>query len=79
MCQACGPDNFEDKWRMIEIIADGKLPDGHSVADLRAMGMPVPGELYRQTRWDGSTEIRQRSPAEIAALKLKNFGCDSPQ
>jgi hypothetical protein len=64
---------------MINIISTGKLPDGHSAEDLRAMGLPLPGELYRETQADGTVLIRQRSPAEIAALNNKSFECDSPK
>ena len=71
--------DMERQWEMIEIISTGRLPDGHTADDLRAMGLPVPGELYREKQADGSVIIRQRSPAEIAALKTKSFECDSPQ
>ena len=78
MCQACEMAEMESRWEMINIISTGKLPDGHTLDDLRAMGLPLPGELYRETQPDGTILIRQRSPAEIAALKSK-FECDSPK
>ncbi|MCW5695061.1 MAG: hypothetical protein KIT48_22095 [Pseudolabrys sp.] len=71
--------DMEQRWEMINIISTGKLPDGHTADDLRAMGLPVPGELYRETQADGTILIRQRSPAEIAALNKKTFDCDSPK
>ena len=70
---------MEQRWEMINIISTGKLPDGHSAEDLRAMGLPLPGELYRETQADGTVLIRQRSPTEIAALNNKSFECDSPK
>ena len=79
MCLACEQGELEMRWEMINVISTGQLPDGHSADDLRAMGLPVPGEIYRETQADGTILIRQRSPAEIAALKLKKFECDSPQ
>jgi len=63
MCQACEMADMERRWEMIDIISTGKLPDGHTADDLRAMGLPVPGELFRETQADGSVLIRQRSPA----------------
>ncbi len=78
MCQACELADMEARWEMINVIAAGKLPDGHTADDLRAMGLPLPGEVYRDPQPDGSYLIRQRSPAEIEALKNK-FECDSPQ
>ncbi len=74
--------DMEARWEMINIISTGKLPDGHTADDLRAMGLPVPGELYRETQADGTILIRQRSPQEIkaiAALNNKSFECDSPK
>ncbi len=82
MCLACEQGDLEMRWEMINTISTGALPDGHTADDLRAMGLPVPGEIYRDMQPDGTYLIRQRSPQEIeaiAALKLKNFECDSPQ
>ncbi|MBS0534185.1 MAG: hypothetical protein JSR72_09015 [Proteobacteria bacterium] len=79
MCLACEQSDMEMRWEMINIISLGKLPDGHTADDLRAMGLPVPGELFRETQADGSILIRQRSPQEIAALNNKSFECDSPK
>ena len=78
MCLACEQGELEQRWEMINVISTGALPDGHTMDDLRAMGLPLPGEIYRDPQPDGSYIIRQRSPAEIAALKSK-FECDSPQ
>jgi len=79
MCLACEQSDMEMRWEMINIISLGKLPDGHTADDLRAMGLPVPGELFRETQADGTILIRQRSPQEIAALNNKSFECDSPK
>ncbi len=79
MCRACELADMEQRWEMINVISTGKLPDGHSEDDLRALGLPLPGELFRETQADGTILIRQRSPAEIAALRSGNFECDSPQ
>jgi hypothetical protein len=44
------------------------------------MGLPLPGELYREEQPDGTILIKQRAPKEIEALKNKNtFVCDTPQ
>jgi hypothetical protein len=83
MCLACEQGDMERMWELVEIISTGKLPDGHTLDDLRAMGLPLPGELYREEQPDGTIVIKQRSPKEIAALKTKNapknaFVCDTP-
>ena len=80
MCMACEQGDQDRIWELVEIIATGKMPDGHTADDLRAMGLPQPGELYREEQPDGTILIKQRAPAEIEALKNKNaFVCDTPQ
>jgi hypothetical protein len=77
---ACEQGDQERIWEMVEIISTGKLPAGHTADDLRAMGLPLPGELYREEQADGTIMIKQRSPKEIEALKKTNtFVCDTPQ
>jgi hypothetical protein len=75
MCLACEQGDLERRWEMIEIISTGRLPDGHTVEDLRAMGLPVPGELIRERQPDGTILIKQVAPSELAANK---FACDTP-
>ena len=45
------------------------------------MGLPQPGELYREEQPDGTILIRQVAPSELARKKAapkNNFVCDSP-
>ena len=85
MCMACEQGDQERIWELVEIISTGKMPDGHSAADLRAMGLPQPGELYREEQPDGTILIKQHAPSEIEAMKnTKNlikiaFVCDAPK
>ncbi|HET9619568.1 MAG TPA: hypothetical protein VFP74_20565 [Pseudolabrys sp.] len=58
---------------MIETISHGRLPEGHTADDLRAMGLPLPGELYRETQPDGTILIRQVAPSAA------QFVCDTPK
>ena len=62
MCMACEQGDQERIWALVEIISTGKMPDGHTADDLRAMGLPLPGELYREEQPDGTVLIKQRSP-----------------
>ncbi|HXD44551.1 MAG TPA: hypothetical protein VN655_05380 [Pseudolabrys sp.] len=73
MCLACEQGNLEMRWAMIETISHGRLPEGHSVEDLRAMGLPLPGELIREKQADGTVLIRQVAPSAAA------FACDTPE
>ena len=81
---ACEQGDQERIWALVEIISTGVLPDGHTEEDLRAMGLPVPGELYREEQPDGTVIIRQHAPSKIeemkkAAANNKNaFVCDTP-
>jgi hypothetical protein len=56
------------------------MPAGHTAEDLRAMGLPQPGELIREEQPDGTILIRQVAPSELARkVEPKNaFICDSP-
>jgi hypothetical protein len=77
MCWACETGDRERIWALIDIISSGKMPAGHTAEDLRAMGLPQPGELYREEQPDGTILIRQHSPAEIAKNTAKNkFICE---
>jgi len=75
MCLACEQGDLERRWEMVEIVSHGRLPDGHTVDDLRALGLPVPGELVRERQPDGTILIKQVAPSALAASK---FACDAP-
>ena len=86
MCWACQEGERERIWSLIDIISLGKMPAGHTAEDLRDMGLPQPGELYREEQPDGTILIRQVAPKDVAPSELakkktepKNtFVCDSP-
>jgi hypothetical protein len=81
MCWACETGDRERIWALIDVISLGQMPAGHTADDLRAMGLPQPGELYREQQADGTILIRQHSPTEIAKRSepKNNFVCDSPE
>jgi hypothetical protein len=74
MCLACEQGDLELRWAMIETISHGRLPEGHTAEDLRAMGLPLPGELVRERQPDGTILIRQVAPSPAGA-----FVCDTPE
>jgi hypothetical protein len=77
MCWACETGDRERIWALIDIISAGKMPAGHTAEDLRAMGLPQPGELYREEQPDGTILIRQRAPSDMKKAEPKNkFICD---
>jgi hypothetical protein len=81
MCWACQEGDRERIWALIDIISTGQMPAGHTADDLRAMGLPQPGELYREEQPDGTILIRQVAPSELAGKKAEpnsRFVCDSP-
>ena len=81
MCWACQESERERIWALVDIISMGKMPAGHTPDDLRAMGLPQPGELLREEQPDGTILIRQVAPSELARKKAEpnnNFVCDSP-
>jgi hypothetical protein len=75
MCLACEQADLERRWELVEIISHGRMPEGHTADDLLAMGLPLPGELFRERQPDGTVLIRQRAPSDIAE---KPFLCDVP-
>jgi len=75
MCIACEEMDMERRWEMIEIISQGRMPDGHTASDLRDMGLPLPGELVRERQADGTILIRQVAPSQMPATP---FVCDTP-
>ena len=80
MCWACESGDRERIWALIDVISTGQMPAGHTADDLRAMGLPLPGELYREEQPDGTILIRQRAPSELAKNAQQNkFVCDSPE
>jgi hypothetical protein len=57
------------------------MPAGHTAEDLREMGLPQPGELYREEQPDGTILIRQVAPSQLARKRSEsknNFVCDVP-
>jgi len=76
MCMACEMGDQERIWALVEVISTGKMPDGHTAEDLRAMGLPQPGELIREEQPDGTVLIRQLPPKKSNAADA--FVCDTP-
>ena len=81
MCWACEEAERERIWGLVDIISTGQMPAGYTADDLRAMGLPQPGELYREEQPDGTILIRQHAPAEIAKnnAQANRFVCDAPE
>ena len=81
MCWACQQADQERIWALVDVISTGQMPAGHTAEDLRAMGLPQPGELYREEQPDGTILIRQVAPSELAkkTSPKNNFVCDAPE
>ena len=79
MCLACEEADMYYKWQLIQQIAKGEMPDGHSEDDLRALGLPLPGEIEVVEEPDGTKVVRQKAPAKKTDTKTSSdFACDSP-
>jgi hypothetical protein len=61
------------RFELLKQIADGKMPEGVTEADLRAMDLPLPGEIEVIVNADGSKTLQP-----IAKAATANFSCDSP-
>jgi hypothetical protein len=76
MCLACEEGDRERIWELVEIISTGQMPAGHTAEDLRAMGLPQPGELIREEQPDGTILIKQVAPKKNKPAN--SFLCDTP-
>lgn len=74
MCLACEEAEMFYRWELLKQIADGKMPEGVTEEDLRAMDLPLPSEIEVIVRPDGTKEIRPISKRSDA----NSFACDSP-
>jgi hypothetical protein len=84
MCMACEEAQMYYRWNLLEQIAKGEMPAGMTEADLRAMELPVPGEVELVEEADGSVVIKRVAkpvPAKRGKAKAKAanaFVCDTP-
>lgn len=84
MCLACEEADMYYRWQLIQQIAKGEMPDGHSEDELRAMGLPLPGEIEVVEERDGTKVVRQKAPvtgapeSKVSESKAPAFACDSP-
>jgi hypothetical protein len=87
---ACEEADMYYRWQLLEQIAKGTLPEGITEDDLRAMDMPLPGEIELIEKPDGSQVIRKvdaKAAVKAAAKKLARkprkkadaFVCDTPE
>ena len=65
MCWACQEAERERIWGLVDVISTGEMPAGYTEEDLRAMGLPLPGELVREEQPDGTVLIRQVAPSSL--------------
>ena len=86
MCMACEEAEMYQRWQMLEQIAKGVMPEGMTEEDLRAMEMPVPGEIELIEKPDGSQVIRKveakpaaKKPVRKPRKKADAFVCDAPE
>ena len=78
MCLACEEADMYFRWQLIQQIAKGDMPEGHTADDLRLMGLPLPGEIEMVEEPDGTKIIRQKAPSASERGKDNAFACDSP-
>lgn len=76
MCMACEEAELYYRWQLLEQLAKGEMPSGLSEDDLRAMELPLPGEVARFEEPDGTISFRK--VARVAKPSLGGFVCDSP-
>ena len=83
MCMACEEAQLYYRWNLLEQVAKGEMPEGMTEEDLRAMELPVPGEVEIVEEADGSIVIKRvAEPKPKRAKKIEpkanTFVCDTP-
>ncbi len=79
MCLACEQSDMYYRWELLQQIARGEMPAGHSEEDLRSLGLPMPDEIEVTEEPDGTRVIRQKAPVAAASTPAQSsFACDSP-
>ncbi len=81
MCMACEEAQMFYRWNSAwSRLPKGEMPKGMTEEDLRAMELPVPGEVEIVEEADGSMVIKrvaQPKPAKELAPKANAFVCDT--
>jgi hypothetical protein len=72
---ACEEAEMFYRWQILEKVAKGEMPPGMTEDDLRAMDMPLPGEVELIEEPDGRLILRK---VKKPAAKAASFACDSP-
>jgi hypothetical protein len=72
MCLACEEAEIWYRSRLLEQIARGEMPADLTADDLRAMELPLPGEVSLVEQPDGTFSIIKTAAA------AGGFHCDSP-
>lgn len=78
MCMACEEADLYYRWQLLEQIAKGEMPEGMTEDDLRAMDMPVPGEIELIEKPDGSQVIRRVEAAAATTAPAAKTDGDKP-
>ena len=74
MCLACEEAELFYRFELLRQIADGKMPDGVTEADLRAMDLPLPGEVEVVEDADGKFAARVATrPEQDGSVDLEDF------
>ena len=74
MCMACEEAEMYYRWQLLQQIAKGEMPAGVTEDYLRAMELPLPGEVEVVEQPDGTLLLKKVSKP----VKVEAFACDSP-
>lgn len=75
MCLLCEEADLYTRYQILREIAEGRMPEGFTEEDLRAMGMPLPGEVEVVIEADGTRTLIEKTKT----AKPNTFSCDSPE
>jgi hypothetical protein len=76
MCLACEEAQTYYRFTLLKEIADGRMPEGVTEEELRAMDLPLPGEIEVVVEPDGTRTLVLKKRQETSGQNP--FACDSP-
>lgn len=81
MCLACEEAQMYYRFTLLKQIAEGRMPEGVTEEELRAMDLPLPSEIEVVVEPDGTKTLvlknRQKTSRQDTPGQ-NTFACDSP-
>ena len=79
MCRACEEERMLYRFELLQQIANGEMPRGVTEEELRAMDLPLPGEVDVIEEPNGTKTLKLKTTLRLKTTStIPDFNCDSP-